>query len=198
MNQATALMPTVRRTATLGSAIVLFWAALAFAGSPAVAMPTQPTTVLTCPMAAIAHLTPGLSFARQRQTLSTDFRLGSAVSPGTPCQSAGSGGILQGATGSLRGSGTLSCLGGSGTGSGEMRWNDGEVSAFTWTARVLTVLPIATITIVRGPLQDAQVTVLNTPSAVPVGNCVSAPVSSVEFVGIAVFSGGTPPSPPVS
>lgn len=159
-------------------------------GDEALAAPVD----LTCPFALTVNFTPGLGLVGQSQHITGVATAGTSVSALTPCSSVVTGVPYTGGTGQVSGTGTLACvsvglggLTGSANGTVAATWNNGDTSTFTWSVSVGGAVPIINASVTGGALQGATLSFVPTLTGLT-GNCLLAPVTTLTFAGIVVFS----------
>jgi hypothetical protein len=144
----------------------------------------QPAVVLACPASFSVDIAPGAMLLPSAQEITVTSKLGSDLSPASPCTSVTGNPPVTGGTIALVGSGTIGCLGGSASGTATVTWNDGEVSTGTWSINLpIFLLPIVTAKITGGPFaRGAEPLAFGIPTGFT-GNCLTSPL--VHFGGIA-------------
>jgi hypothetical protein len=136
---------------------------------------------LTCPASLTVNLSPGLTLLPRPQTITGVAKVGTAVSPITPCTSL-TGTPYQGATGRVRGTGSVGCVGGTATGTIRATWNNGDTSTIAWSVVAGFPAPIVTAHVTAGALKGATLLVTGVPTGIT-GICL-IPVTSVSGVGL--------------
>jgi hypothetical protein len=144
----------------------------------------QPAVILACPASFSVDIAPGAMLLPSAQEITVTSKLGSDLSPASPCTSVTGNPPVTGGTLALVGSGTIGCLGGSARGTVTVAWNDGKVSTGTWSINLpIFLLPIVSTKITGGPFaMGAEPFALGIPTGFT-GNCITSPL--VHFGGIA-------------
>lgn len=142
------------------------------------------TLDLICPGATTLNFNPGLTLIPQTQTITGEVHVGTSLTPATPCSSL-TGAPYRGGIGTVSGTGTLGCVGGTASGTATISWNNGDSSTIAWRFTTIPPVPVLSATAVDGLLQGAFVLITGIPTALT-GMCL-VPVTSVTGAGIGAF-----------
>ncbi len=150
-------------------------------------------SVLTCPGAVTFNFSPGIGLIPGNLHVTGTIAVGTSLLAATPCTSP-TGVPYIGGTGTVDGTGSLSCLGGIPGVTGSVHavvdfsWNNGDTSVITVDVLVAGLVPVLAATVTSGALQGAVVTGAPVPTGLT-GNCVLAPVTSLTFAGVVAYVG---------
>ena len=141
---------------------------------------------LTCIGAGSGSAVPGVTLTPAPQHITAVLKVGSALSPATPCTSL-TGIPYAGVTFEMEGSGVLGCLSGSLAGTAKLTWDNGDTANAGWSLNLpLFVLPIYEFHITDGPLAGTRVTGIGVPTGFA-GNCVTHPLVRLGGAGIGLM-----------
>ena len=76
---------------------------------------------------------------------------------------------------------------GSASGTIPITWNNGDTSTITWSVSLGGIVPTIVARVTSGVLLGSNVALVPAPTGLS-GNCVFAPVTSISFIGVAIFA----------
>ena len=145
---------------------------------------------LTCPIAGTIKFNPGLTLLSRTVEVDGNVLIGSAVSALTPCSTVLTGVNYTGASGPLTGTATLACGGvglnslrpGSGSGTIDLKFDNGDRTTLDWNLIFDFMVPIVGVKASDGVLKGSSITVVPAPTGLS-GNCLT-PLRSIGFGGV--------------